>query len=187
MDKHGVPPTKRLFRVAMLDPSQGFIDPWGKFGDLETYPSSISVIKEFSLAMITKFFKFIELKLSGDHHKTGGERRRFQNLQTTRASFGGELRSLQPFLTNSDCQENYSVPLVKTGRAPHKSTMAHKCQRFHKLGLEFCGISSSCEVFLIDVGSSHCVLDKLVGIFIDGGPEEENGTSKIFLAVRFSP
>ncbi|GJR15278.1 ribonuclease H-like domain-containing protein [Tanacetum coccineum] len=33
--KHGVPPTKRLFRVAMLDPSQGFIDPWGKFGDLE--------------------------------------------------------------------------------------------------------------------------------------------------------
>ncbi|GJU63560.1 hypothetical protein Tco_0853292 [Tanacetum coccineum] len=35
MDKHGVPPTKRLFRVAMLDPSQGFIDPWGKFGDLE--------------------------------------------------------------------------------------------------------------------------------------------------------
>ncbi|GJR03473.1 hypothetical protein Tco_0526457 [Tanacetum coccineum] len=34
-DKHGVPPTKRLFRVAMLDPSQGFIDPWGKFGDLE--------------------------------------------------------------------------------------------------------------------------------------------------------
>ncbi|GJU65446.1 hypothetical protein Tco_1247281 [Tanacetum coccineum] len=35
LDKHGVPPTKRLFRVAMLDPSQGFIDPWGKFGDLE--------------------------------------------------------------------------------------------------------------------------------------------------------
>ncbi|GJU39668.1 hypothetical protein Tco_1192625 [Tanacetum coccineum] len=34
-DKHGVPPTKRLFRVTMLDPSQGFIDPWGKFGDLE--------------------------------------------------------------------------------------------------------------------------------------------------------
>ncbi|GJS42953.1 hypothetical protein Tco_0567996 [Tanacetum coccineum] len=29
-------PTKRLFRVAMLDPSQGFIDPWGKFGDLGT-------------------------------------------------------------------------------------------------------------------------------------------------------
>ncbi|GJS78038.1 hypothetical protein Tco_0727919 [Tanacetum coccineum] len=26
-DKHGVPPTKRLFRVAMLDPSQGFMDP----------------------------------------------------------------------------------------------------------------------------------------------------------------
>ncbi|GJS32738.1 hypothetical protein Tco_0531120 [Tanacetum coccineum] len=31
-DKHGVPPTKRLFRVAMLDPSQGFIDPWGNKG-----------------------------------------------------------------------------------------------------------------------------------------------------------
>ncbi|GJU06467.1 hypothetical protein Tco_1122897 [Tanacetum coccineum] len=27
-DKHGVPPTKRLFRVAMLDPSQGFNGPW---------------------------------------------------------------------------------------------------------------------------------------------------------------
>ncbi|GJY31783.1 hypothetical protein Tco_0415278 [Tanacetum coccineum] len=36
-DKHGVPPTKRLFRVAMLDPSQGFIDPWGKFVEIWNY------------------------------------------------------------------------------------------------------------------------------------------------------
>ncbi|GJV18028.1 hypothetical protein Tco_1363351 [Tanacetum coccineum] len=41
-DKHGVPPTKRLFRVAMLDPSQGFMDPWGKFGDLEL-PSVVRI------------------------------------------------------------------------------------------------------------------------------------------------
>ncbi|GJT96043.1 putative reverse transcriptase domain-containing protein [Tanacetum coccineum] len=27
-DKHGVPPTKRLFKVAILDPSQNFIGPW---------------------------------------------------------------------------------------------------------------------------------------------------------------
>ncbi|GJS77508.1 hypothetical protein Tco_0727389 [Tanacetum coccineum] len=45
-DKHGVPPTKRLFRVAMLDPSQGFIDPWGKFGDLEL-PSVVGLELEF--------------------------------------------------------------------------------------------------------------------------------------------
>ncbi|GJY85115.1 hypothetical protein Tco_0499141 [Tanacetum coccineum] len=32
-DKHGVPPTKRLFRVAMLDPSPEFIGPWGTSGD----------------------------------------------------------------------------------------------------------------------------------------------------------
>ncbi|GJY15677.1 hypothetical protein Tco_0386099, partial [Tanacetum coccineum] len=30
---HGVPPTKRLFRVAMLDPSPEFIGPWGTSGD----------------------------------------------------------------------------------------------------------------------------------------------------------
>ncbi|GJU20384.1 hypothetical protein Tco_1153726 [Tanacetum coccineum] len=28
-DKHGVPPTKRLFKVAMLDPSPEFIGHWG--------------------------------------------------------------------------------------------------------------------------------------------------------------
>ncbi|GJY16338.1 hypothetical protein Tco_0386760 [Tanacetum coccineum] len=33
-DKHGVPPTKRLFKVAMLDPSPKFIGSWGMFGDL---------------------------------------------------------------------------------------------------------------------------------------------------------
>ncbi|GJY27823.1 hypothetical protein Tco_0403590 [Tanacetum coccineum] len=33
-DKHGVPPTKRLFKVAMLDPSPEFIGHWGMFGDL---------------------------------------------------------------------------------------------------------------------------------------------------------
>ncbi|GKB24284.1 hypothetical protein Tco_0863685 [Tanacetum coccineum] len=33
-DKHGVPPTKRLFKVAMLDPSPEFIGPWGTSGDL---------------------------------------------------------------------------------------------------------------------------------------------------------
>ncbi|GJZ45271.1 hypothetical protein Tco_0592867 [Tanacetum coccineum] len=32
-DKHGVPPTKRLFKVAMLDPSPEFIGPWGTSGD----------------------------------------------------------------------------------------------------------------------------------------------------------
>ncbi|GJZ42868.1 hypothetical protein Tco_0590123 [Tanacetum coccineum] len=32
-DKHGVPPTKRLFRVAMLDPSPEFIGHLGMFGD----------------------------------------------------------------------------------------------------------------------------------------------------------
>ncbi|GJV13295.1 hypothetical protein Tco_1354836 [Tanacetum coccineum] len=32
-DKHGVPPTKRLFRVPTLDPSPEFIGPWGTFGD----------------------------------------------------------------------------------------------------------------------------------------------------------
>ncbi|GKF16529.1 reverse transcriptase domain-containing protein, partial [Tanacetum coccineum] len=31
--KHGVPPTKRLFRVPTLDPSPEFIGPWGTFGD----------------------------------------------------------------------------------------------------------------------------------------------------------
>ncbi|GKA25997.1 hypothetical protein Tco_0712106 [Tanacetum coccineum] len=31
---HGVPPTKRLFKVAMLDPSPEFIGHWGMFGDL---------------------------------------------------------------------------------------------------------------------------------------------------------
>ncbi|GJR76219.1 hypothetical protein Tco_0088584 [Tanacetum coccineum] len=44
-DKHGVPPTKRLFRVAMLDPSQGFIDPWGKFGDLELPRNTLVMVK----------------------------------------------------------------------------------------------------------------------------------------------
>ncbi|GKA60423.1 hypothetical protein Tco_0759830 [Tanacetum coccineum] len=34
MDKHGVPPTKRLFRVTKLDPIPEFICPWGRFGDL---------------------------------------------------------------------------------------------------------------------------------------------------------
>ncbi|GKE65251.1 hypothetical protein Tco_1519412 [Tanacetum coccineum] len=33
-DKHGVPPTKRLFKVAMLDPSPEFIGHWGRSGDL---------------------------------------------------------------------------------------------------------------------------------------------------------
>ncbi|GKF37929.1 hypothetical protein Tco_0114687, partial [Tanacetum coccineum] len=33
-DKHGVPPMKGLFKVAMLDPSLEFIGPWGTFGDL---------------------------------------------------------------------------------------------------------------------------------------------------------
>ncbi|GJS70257.1 hypothetical protein Tco_0703098 [Tanacetum coccineum] len=33
-DKHGVPPTKRLFKVAMLDPSLEFIGSWGMSGDL---------------------------------------------------------------------------------------------------------------------------------------------------------
>ncbi|GJY56270.1 hypothetical protein Tco_0455385, partial [Tanacetum coccineum] len=33
-DKHGVPPTKRLFKVAMLDPSPEFIGSWGMYGDL---------------------------------------------------------------------------------------------------------------------------------------------------------
>ncbi|GJU80806.1 hypothetical protein Tco_1283171 [Tanacetum coccineum] len=33
-DKHGVPPTKRLFKVAMLDPSLEFIGSWGMCGDL---------------------------------------------------------------------------------------------------------------------------------------------------------
>ncbi|GKF77172.1 hypothetical protein Tco_0229642, partial [Tanacetum coccineum] len=32
-DKHGVPPTKRLFKVTMLDPSPEFIGHWGMFGD----------------------------------------------------------------------------------------------------------------------------------------------------------
>ncbi|GJY75162.1 hypothetical protein Tco_0480278 [Tanacetum coccineum] len=32
-DKHGVPPTKRLFKVAMLDPSPEFIGHWGMSGD----------------------------------------------------------------------------------------------------------------------------------------------------------
>ncbi|GKG31155.1 hypothetical protein Tco_0423643, partial [Tanacetum coccineum] len=32
-DKHGVPPTKRLFKVAMLDPSPEFIGSWGTSGD----------------------------------------------------------------------------------------------------------------------------------------------------------
>ncbi|GKF55495.1 hypothetical protein Tco_0165835, partial [Tanacetum coccineum] len=32
-DKHGVPPTKRLFKVAMLDPSPEFIGYCGRFGD----------------------------------------------------------------------------------------------------------------------------------------------------------
>ncbi|GJX01047.1 hypothetical protein Tco_0184960 [Tanacetum coccineum] len=32
-DKHGVPPTKRLFKVIMLDPSPKFIGPWGTSGD----------------------------------------------------------------------------------------------------------------------------------------------------------
>ncbi|GJS54267.1 65-kDa microtubule-associated protein 8 [Tanacetum coccineum] len=31
---HRVPPTKRLFKVAMLDPSPEFIGPWGTSGDL---------------------------------------------------------------------------------------------------------------------------------------------------------
>ncbi|GKD20277.1 hypothetical protein Tco_1221980, partial [Tanacetum coccineum] len=35
LDNNNNMETRRLFRVAMLDPSQGFIDPWGKFGDLE--------------------------------------------------------------------------------------------------------------------------------------------------------
>ncbi|GJR91476.1 hypothetical protein Tco_0215487 [Tanacetum coccineum] len=47
-DKHGVPPTKRLFRVAMLDPSQGFIDPWGKFGDLELPSVAHSAVWKYS-------------------------------------------------------------------------------------------------------------------------------------------
>ncbi|GJR24149.1 hypothetical protein Tco_0972676 [Tanacetum coccineum] len=34
-DKHGVPTTKRLFKVAMLDPSPEFIGSWGMSGDLE--------------------------------------------------------------------------------------------------------------------------------------------------------
>ncbi|GJU95025.1 hypothetical protein Tco_1319781 [Tanacetum coccineum] len=33
-DKHGLPPTKRLFRVTKLDPIPEFICPWGRFGDL---------------------------------------------------------------------------------------------------------------------------------------------------------
>ncbi|GKA48392.1 hypothetical protein Tco_0741350 [Tanacetum coccineum] len=33
-DKHGVPPTKRLFKVAMLNPIPKFIVPWGRFRDL---------------------------------------------------------------------------------------------------------------------------------------------------------
>ncbi|GKE99290.1 hypothetical protein Tco_0022641, partial [Tanacetum coccineum] len=32
-DKHGLPPTKRLFRVTKLDPIPEFIGPWGRFGD----------------------------------------------------------------------------------------------------------------------------------------------------------
>ncbi|GJR89049.1 hypothetical protein Tco_0213060 [Tanacetum coccineum] len=32
-DKHGVPPTKRLFKVPTLDPSPEFIGPWGTSGD----------------------------------------------------------------------------------------------------------------------------------------------------------
>ncbi|GJS08339.1 hypothetical protein Tco_0365135 [Tanacetum coccineum] len=58
-DKHGVPPTKRLFRVAMLDPSQGFIDPWGKFGDLEL--PSVMIAARFGSFSINNFeVKFLE-------------------------------------------------------------------------------------------------------------------------------
>ncbi|GKF77070.1 hypothetical protein Tco_0229540 [Tanacetum coccineum] len=32
-DKHGVPSTKRLFKVATLDPSPEFIGPWGTSED----------------------------------------------------------------------------------------------------------------------------------------------------------
>ncbi|GKE44501.1 hypothetical protein Tco_1471785, partial [Tanacetum coccineum] len=32
-DKHGLPPTKRLFKVTKLDPFLKFIGPWGRFGD----------------------------------------------------------------------------------------------------------------------------------------------------------
>ncbi|GJS08531.1 hypothetical protein Tco_0365327 [Tanacetum coccineum] len=44
-------PTKRLFRVAMLDPSQGFIDPWGKFGDLEYHVSERFVLSSIEDGM----------------------------------------------------------------------------------------------------------------------------------------
>ncbi|GJU41673.1 hypothetical protein Tco_1194630 [Tanacetum coccineum] len=56
-DKHGVPPTKRLFRVPTLDPSPKFIGPWGTSGD----PGQPRLIKEFSIWPDQKFIKFVEL------------------------------------------------------------------------------------------------------------------------------
>ncbi|GKD25502.1 hypothetical protein Tco_1231716, partial [Tanacetum coccineum] len=32
--EHGLPLTKRLFKVTKLDPIPEFIGPWGRFGDL---------------------------------------------------------------------------------------------------------------------------------------------------------
>ncbi|GJZ92068.1 hypothetical protein Tco_0664133 [Tanacetum coccineum] len=88
-DKHGVPPTKRLFKVAMLDPSLEFIGSWGMSGDLGDLPIVVKeedsitdvenavfdlgvmdslcflfVDQRVFIGMITKFIKFIELNFS---------------------------------------------------------------------------------------------------------------------------
>ncbi|GJS87414.1 hypothetical protein Tco_0770050 [Tanacetum coccineum] len=68
-DKHGVPPTKRLFKVAMLDPSPEFIGPWGTSGDPgqprlapEERPSSLSAQEATGFRLTGPFQEFFLLK-----------------------------------------------------------------------------------------------------------------------------
>ncbi|GJS08337.1 hypothetical protein Tco_0365133 [Tanacetum coccineum] len=85
-----------------------------------------------------------------------GEGEISDNLQTTRASIGGERCFVQHPFRQIVRQPTriYLFPRESTGWA-HKSDDP-TCQRFHKLGMDsFDGISSRCEDFSLTVCSSH--------------------------------
>ncbi|GJU87153.1 hypothetical protein Tco_1294699 [Tanacetum coccineum] len=68
-DKHGVPPTKRLFKVAMLDPvkeEDSITDVENAVFDLGVMDSLcfLFIDQRVLIGMITKFIKFIELNFS---------------------------------------------------------------------------------------------------------------------------
>ncbi|GKA50544.1 hypothetical protein Tco_0743617 [Tanacetum coccineum] len=157
-DKHGVPPTKRLFRVAMLDPSQGFIDPLGgKFGDLATtkvwYVPSKVVFDALTFHFEIWPFGLRKLNCAVRKYSSDGERAIHR---------GSKFLALRPSRLCAQARSEWGA-----------------CRPYTKL-VEYTHVGVFCKLC---EGLSQFLTNR--GIFIDGGlKKEEKPESKIFLAVR---